>query len=115
MKKTIFIFLLLLMQPAISYGKISEDKVKKIEIFCDDVRSYSQFFMEKRQEGTDISFLVSVINSIESVSVSEKQFMKYVLYEAYSEPVWFSEEEQNKAVIEFGNQQYLFCVRAIYK
>lgn len=97
------------------YANITNTKTKNIEVFCDDIKSYSQFFMGKRQDSEDITSLISVINNLKSATDKDKKFMKLVVYEAYNEPVWESIEYKRKAINEFGNKQYLFCIREMNK
>lgn len=97
------------------YANTTNSKNKNIENFCDDIKSYSQFFMSKRQDSEDITTLISVINNLKSAKEADKKFMKSLLYEAYDEPIWGSSEYKRRAINEFGNKQYLICIREMSK
>lgn len=93
-----------------SQAATKAEKVSPRDIVCPSILEVAKSVMTARQSGTSVTAIMDVINK----SDTKKDTMKEMVYNAYSEPLYHSEEYQQSAITEFSNQYYITCM-SIYK
>lgn len=92
--------------------KITKDQA--IDSICDSMQGYAQSVMRNRQNGGTAAESIKLINQSKKAEPISN-YMKAVVYDAYSEPKWASESNKDEAITEFGNKTYMQCIRAFHK
>lgn len=95
------------------YAEKKPTKDEAIDSLCDSMQSYAQSVMRNRQLGGTAAESIRVINQKKSTPALDN-YMKAIVYDAYSEPKWETEANKENAIIEFGNNSYMQCVRALH-
>lgn len=97
------------------FAKSEPTKSDAIDTICGNVGEYSQSVMRSRQLGENIANNIQVVNKATKMTDSIKQYHKNIIYEAYKEPVWSTEENKESSITEFGNKMYLICAETLQK
>lgn len=91
-----------------TFAKEEMTKNGAIEKICGESAEYAKVVMKGRQIGLPIIDAIKIVNKIESIAV--RDYYKSIVYDAYKEPKWSTEEYKINAEIEFSNEVYLTCV-----
>lgn len=76
--------------------------------FCAQASETAEVIMRNRQTGVSVIDMMKIANSSEST----KKMLTGLINEAFAEPAYSTPEYQQKAIREFGSQQYLMCLAA---
>ncbi|MBF7685960.1 hypothetical protein I2F17_09040 [Acinetobacter sp. B10A] len=111
MKKIILGCLIsLTVSSAFAGTKVDEERIDK---FCSGMADFARTIMESRQTDGSISNDIHFINDFPNIRDSLKDYYRNIVYSAYAEPRWETEEAKKNAVNEFANQKYLRCVKVM--
>ena len=80
-----------------SMGVAQEDKLST----CTDLKGLAESIMEGRQEGVDVTRMLSI---------SESDLIKAVVLHAYSRPQYSTLDYKRKSIKEFGLDVFLECM-----
>jgi len=99
----------LLLVPRLAFAQ-SDDALK----FCALFEKATTGTMKVRQSGVPISEAMENFNSqVKDRDDFRVKMMRESVIEAYSEPLWPTAEMKESAAIEFGNTNYLKCIKMI--
>lgn len=113
MKRILFIGLIICFS-ANTYAEKKMTKAQAIDSLCDSIQDYAKSVMRNRQNDGSAAESIKLINQgarAEPIS----NYMKAIVYDAYSEPKWESEENKESATAEFANKTYMQCVTTFQK
>lgn len=102
MKKVILTVLSVVLFSGVTFGA-SAKADKKIES-CDLTENFARFFMEQRQKGKSLKFMLSLD------SPKEYEDLRKMVLEAYSIPAYNSDRVKQKTINDFANKKYLACL-----
>ena len=74
---------------------------------CTASSSLARTIMKVRQNGMDLSTALE--------AVSDNEFAKAIVIDAYKKPRYSSEKYQKRAITEFGNENMIACLEAMEK
>ena len=77
---------------------------------CEALEELARVIMKSRQKGIQMSTLVKAINQGDG-SADGKKAVKALIIEAYDQPNYHTDEMEKKAVNEFGNEVYKYCIK----
>ena len=98
----LFLSLVVLLFSNVTYAQ-SDDVLRH----CKDISLVAGKLMGYRQAGG------SMAEIMEEVAKQDEVFAnlgKIIIKDAYSEPLWQSEEAKQSSIVEFGNKYYLECL-----
>lgn len=117
MKKILLIVCGLILLSTSVNAKTEKKKMTRLdalEAVCGGMSGYAQSVMRNRQTGGIITDSLEIINRSDS-NQAMKDYMKAVVYNAYLEPMWSTEENKNNAISEFGNKAYIQCSQSFFE
>lgn len=77
---------------------------------CRPVATLAENIMSVRQSGYS---MVRAMEEADENNEGNREFFKAIIVTAYTEPSYASEEDQERASIEFGAKYYLSCLSAV--
>lgn len=96
-----------------AFADVPKQDRATVEEACDGMAKISRAIMESRQSGGNIADDIYALNNFIKIKEPLKEYYKHVIYEAYQEPLWETEEKKKDAVNEFSNQKYLRCIKVM--
>lgn len=74
---------------------------------CENISKISEAMMMSRQNGKSI---VAMYKTAEKYPYIE-QITKAIIDVAYEKPMWNTEENKAKAIVEFSNEMFMLCMK----
>ena len=93
---TIFSVYFLVLSPAYALSEKDQD-------FCATFSELARSSMGMRQMGVEI---------VDAMSVSNTDIGRHMIIDAYSRPVYYTEEMQKRAKSEFATEYYNYCIKS---
>lgn len=73
--------------------------------YCKEISLISEDIMEYRQNGVPMATIMEFVSGMEGFS----NLGKIIVKDAYSEPLWLTEDAKQRSKVEFGNKYYMEC------
>ena len=116
MKKIIALMVTILFASSVNAG---DDKQGKMEL-CMSMGSIAKTIMEKRQQGAELSKMLTAFGAAEEEMAPDSTAKKtalgsvmHILKAAYEVPRWNTSKLQQNAITDFSNEVLLTCIQEI--
>lgn len=98
MKRLLIIlsFYFLVLSPAYALSEKDQD-------FCATMSKLASAAMGMRQAGVEV---------VDAMSVAESDIGRHMIIDAYSRPMYYTEEMQKRAKSEFATEYYIYCIKS---
>lgn len=83
----------------------------KHDKFCQSVASLSKSIMEARQNGADVTKAMNVFKDEEKPAT--RKMMQELVISAYEKPRYSISSNKVQAALDFKNETYIACIRAM--
>lgn len=98
---------LLLSLVVLLFSNITYAQSDDVLRLCKDISLGAEKLMEHRQTGAPMAEIMESVARQEEASAN---LGKIIVKDAYSEPLWRTEEAKQRSIVEFGNKYYLKCL-----
>lgn len=118
MKKIIMVFglCIIVLNTAFANSEPSNNDVGKfVEVVCGDSADYAKQVMHKRQTGVTLVDAIKNFNKKDTPDSPRDKFYKTIIYNAYKEPKFLSEEQITASENEYSNKVYMICSDSFLK
>lgn len=92
----VFIAYYIMLSPAHALSEKDQD-------FCATYSKLASAAMGMRQAGVEV---------VDAMSVAESDIGRHMIIDAYSRPMYYTEEMQKRAKSEFATEYYIYCIKS---
>lgn len=93
-------------------SNVCQAQSAKALAFCKDFERAAEKIMTARQDGMAMSEMMEAASEMEE---AYSDIAKTMVVEAYSKPLYRTEDFKRRAISEFANDSYLVCIKELRK